>query len=62
VPIEGVYRTAEKIEREVAIGGKAVQKYVENAFYLEPIRNRMHEPIEGRHVLAAESTKNMLPL
>jgi hypothetical protein len=24
---------------------------------LEPIRNRMHEPIEGRHVLATWSTK-----
>ena len=49
VPIEGVYRTTEKIEDRVAIGEKTAQNHVENAArtYLERIRNRMQKPIEG---------------
>ena len=49
VPIEGVYRTAEKIEDRVAIGGKHNQNYVEKEArtYLEHIRNTMQKPIEG---------------
>ena len=49
VPIEGVYRVAEKREDRSAIGGKHNQNYVENAArtYLERIRNGMQKPIEG---------------
>ena len=58
VPIEGVYCVAEKIEEEFAIGEKTAQNNVETRVYLERIRNRMHEPIEGLSVLATASTKN----
>jgi len=51
VPIEGVYPATEKIEDKVAIGGKHSQNHAEkrslSRTYLQPIRNRMHEPIEG---------------
>ena len=44
-----VYRTGEKIEEGVAIGEKINQNHAENTAqtYLDRIRNRMHEPIEG---------------
>ena len=45
--IEGDYSAAEKIEDRVGIGEKTAQNHVENEAYLERIRNRMHEPIEG---------------
>ena len=47
--VEGVYPAADKIEDRVAIGEKINQNHVENAArtYLERIRNRMQNPIEG---------------
>ena len=52
VPIEGVYRTAEKIEERVAIEEKSNRNHVESQkqtrTYLERIRNSMQKPIEGR--------------
>jgi hypothetical protein len=49
-PIEGVYRTTEKIEDRVAIGEKRNQNHDENTprTYLERIRGSMQKPIEGR--------------
>ena len=47
--VEGVYSAAEKIEDRSRIGGKHNQNHAEKRrrIYLEPIRNRMHVPIEG---------------
>ena len=48
-PVEGRSLIgAKKIEDKVANGEKTGQKHVENRAYLQPIRNTMHEPIEGR--------------
>ena len=41
-------RTTEKVGYRSRIGEKTAQNHAENQVYLEPIRNRMHRPIEGR--------------
>jgi hypothetical protein len=60
--MEGVYRTAEKIEGRSRIGEKSGQNHVKNReaarTYLEPIRNGMQKPIEGLLANAGFSASN----